>query len=641
MAAASSETTTASGTLLYELQLHGSDPEAAHTYRFERPLGPEASAWHEEAALPSADADETTEPAPPTTLATTLFNLNSRQLPALLWQLSLRGLEKGLELAEEAAFGGTPCHAQQRLLAELPAWQLALSRAASCSLWRHAACCCSRRATASRAPSPRGRRAPTRGRSSAASRGTTTPASSPPPRRAPDRRARRARGASISPRVWGGAAAAGVDGDDGDFRRARGTRVARAGGRPRDQSELLILSHRGVLHRLSVPSAHAMHGHAPSRAAPPLLLGAHHGLVASMSYDGTSASSPSAAAANSSAAAPPRRGPPSAAARAAVALALAPLRRCAARHPSVRHHRLRLCGYRRARRRRRRRRAVMAQPLLWRRLRAAALGDGVAHSVALADGGGRLAVCTRRPVRVGHALARRRRRRRPRRPPPPPPPRRRARRRADGGGERRRRAVAVGVLVGRPPRRACPRVPLGRRLRKRAPRRAAAAAAARGHRRAPQLLGAQPEVFASRALLSAASAGRFFVLEREAAIVRAAASAAAAPAAAPPRVGAPAAPAGGRRAAGRGVSSPCRRRRLSNSSSGRLRSKSTAMRCSGRRTMGSRPTPCASRSGATLTSRATRSATSSTKSRRCNGCSASAAAACPTTTRRWRSYLST
>ena len=139
MAAASSETTTASGTLLYELQLHGSDPEAAHTYRFERPLGPEASAWHEEAALPSADADETTEPAPPTTLATTLFNLNSRQLPALLWQLSLRGLEKGLELAEEAAFGGTPCHAQQRLLAELPAWQLALSPGGELlALWRHA-----------------------------------------------------------------------------------------------------------------------------------------------------------------------------------------------------------------------------------------------------------------------------------------------------------------------------------------------------------------------------------------------------------------------------------------------------------------------------------------------------------------------
>ena len=68
------------------------------------------------------------------------------------------------------------------------------------------------------------------------------------------------------------------------------------------------------------------------------------------------------------------------------------------------------------------------------------------------------------------------------------------------------------------------------------------------------LLGAQPEVFASRALLSAASAGRFFVLEREATIVRAAANAAAAPAAAPPRVGA-AGGARGRRAGGGGVAS--------------------------------------------------------------------------------------
>ena len=96
---------------------------------------------------------------------------------------------------------------------------------------------------------------------------------------------------SISPRVWGGAAAAGVDGADGDFSESIAALAWRepAGGRG-IKSELLILSHRGVLHRLSVPSAAyaTVHGHAPSRAAPPLLLGAHHGLVASMSYDGTS-----------------------------------------------------------------------------------------------------------------------------------------------------------------------------------------------------------------------------------------------------------------------------------------------------------------------------------------------------------------
>ena len=96
---------------------------------------------------------------------------------------------------------------------------------------------------------------------------------------------------SISPRVWGGAAAAGVDGDDGDFSESIAALAWRepAGGRG-IKSELLILSHRGVLHRLSVPSAAyaTVHGHAPSRAAPPLLLGSHHGLVASMSYDGTS-----------------------------------------------------------------------------------------------------------------------------------------------------------------------------------------------------------------------------------------------------------------------------------------------------------------------------------------------------------------
>ena len=218
---ASSSSTTASGTLLYELQLHGSDPEAAHTYRFERPLGPEASAWHEEAALPSADADETTEPAPPTTLATTLFNLNSRQLPALLWQLSLRGLEKGLELAEEAAFGGTPCHAQQRLLAELPAWQLALSPGGELlALWRHAdLLLLSPRDNFARAvatwASGADARPPLRRLAWNDDASLLAAAASGGRIAVLDARAREVH--SISPRVWGGAAAAGVDGDDGDF----------------------------------------------------------------------------------------------------------------------------------------------------------------------------------------------------------------------------------------------------------------------------------------------------------------------------------------------------------------------------------------------------------------------------------------
>ena len=491
---------------------------------------------------------------------------------------------------------------------------------------------------------------------------------------------------SISPRVWGGAAAAGVDGDDGDFSESIAALAWRepAGGRG-IKSELLILSHRCVLHRLSVPSAAyaTVHGHAPSRAAPPLLLGAHHGLVASMSYDGTSGvvavggggGLPSAAALLLAAKAPPDAPP--------LVLPSLSLWRLSdgAPHATLLFATTAASGFLRAAEPAAVAAAggaVMARPkLLWRRLRAAALGDGVAHSVALADGGGRLAVLTLHgdlyvwdtrslvaaaaagdaPAAAAAAAA-----------PPRVPPLPMVVASGTGGAQWlsaywwdgrpdalvlacRSGAVSVSALPG------------GQQL---PPRRVATD-------ELRNLLGAQPEVFASRALLSAASAGRFFVLEREATIVRAAAGAAAAPAAAPPRVGAPAtSPAAGgareaeawrlvslsktspqqlfeRKIAVKEYGDAPRKRHTASGAHGPHASSSprasfatgTATRCSGRRTMGSRPTPCASRSGATPTSRATRSATSSTKSRRCNGCSASAAAACPTTTRRWRSYLST
>ncbi|KAL1529936.1 hypothetical protein AB1Y20_000864 [Prymnesium parvum] len=52
--------------------------------------------------------------------------------------------------------------------------------------------------------------------------------------------------------------------------------------------ELLLLSCDAVLHRISIPSAAAttVHGTTPSRStSPPVLLGAHHGMVSCMSYD--------------------------------------------------------------------------------------------------------------------------------------------------------------------------------------------------------------------------------------------------------------------------------------------------------------------------------------------------------------------